>query len=509
MGTSLRNRIIIFFAILLVAFAFLAPTIWRDAFGDRWISRPISLGLDLSGGVHLVYEVETREAVTSRLQTTATAIRSYLREQRIAVTRARVNQANEIEISLLSDRLADDAQNRIGERFRELSFLRQTTSNGTATLHYGMPQAEAERIEREAMNQAVETLRNRVDQFGVAEPIIQRAGATRILLQMPGVQDVETVKQVVGSVARLDFRLLPTSPQSHTITLLDRFGGPVEVEDEVLMSGDAVDTARVEIIDGQVQVSLTLTSEGGSIFRRITTENRGRNLAIILDGVLYSSPVIRETITGGRASISGGFDMEEARNLAIVLRAGALPAPLHVLEERTVGPTLGAESIRKGVLAIIAGFIMVIIFMVVYYQKSGMIAVSTLIINIFLVMAALSAFGATLTLPGLAGLALTVGMAVDANVIIFERIREELENGSGRDSAVAAGFERALKAIIDANITTLLVGLILYYFGTGPIRGFAVTLSIGILTTLFCATFVARLGYDFFELKRRDGKLSI
>ncbi|MDC0359081.1 protein translocase subunit SecD [Oligoflexia bacterium] len=336
--------------------------------------------------------------------------------------------------------------------------------------------------------------------------MIQKVGNKRIILQMPGVSDIDSVKKVVGSVAKLEFRFVPTTETApFQVMLKDREGGQVAVEDEVRMTGEAVDDARVSIIDGQVEVSLTLTSEGGKTFRRITTEGVGRRLAIILDNTVYSSPVIREPISGGRASISGGFQLQEAKQLAVVLRAGALPAPLDILEERTVGPTLGKESIEKGVRAIFLGFILVIIFMMIYYKKCGVIAVSTLALNVLLVLGALSAFGATLTLPGLAGLALTIGMAVDANVIIFERIREELRNGSGRDAAVKAGFGHALTAIIDSNVTTLLAGLILYYFGTGPIRGFAVTLSIGILTTLYCATFVSRLAFDFFPLKGSKG----
>jgi preprotein translocase subunit SecD len=229
----------------------------------------------------------------------------------------------------------------------------------------------------------------------------------------------------------------------------------------------------------------------------------GRNLAIILDNIVYSSPVIREPIAGGRASISGGFTFEEARDVARVLRAGALPAPLNVMEERTVGPTLGQESIENGIKAILVGFIFITIFMILYYKKSGVVAVISLLLNLLLVLAALSAFGATLTLPGLVGLALTVGMAVDANVVIFERIRDEVRNGSSRDAAVAAGFEKAFSAIIDSNLTTLLTGFILYVFGTGPIRGFAVTLSIGVLTTLYCAIFAAKLAFDYLPLKGR------
>jgi protein-export membrane protein SecD len=272
------------------------------------------------------------------------------------------------------------------------------------------------------------------------------------------------------------------------------------------MTGDAVDDARVDFDqNGQVEVALRMTAAGADDFARITADNVGRQLAIVLDGVVYSAPVIRSAIAGGQASITGGFSTEEARRLKIVLKAGALPAPLEVLEERTVGPTLGFESVKKGLLAMAIGFVGIALFMVFYYAKSGLVAVFTLALNAFLMMGCLSLFGATLTLPGLAGLALTIGMAVDSNVIIFERIRDELRNGASRDLAVHTGFDKAFGAIFDSNITTLLAGAILYYFGTGPIRGFAVTLSVGIATTLFCAVFVARLCFDYFELKGKKG----
>jgi preprotein translocase subunit SecD len=275
------------------------------------------------------------------------------------------------------------------------------------------------------------------------------------------------------------------------------------------MTGDAVKTAFWSSPAGQVEVMLNLTPDGARTFGRITSENVGRNLAIILDGVVYSSPVIRDAITGGQASISGGFTVAEANELAIVLRAGALPAPLVVMEERTVGPSLGKESIEKGVFAILIGSLAVFLCMAVYYRKAGLVANGTLILNILFVVALLSAFGATLTLPGLAGLALTVGMAVDSNVIIFERIRDELRNGASRDAAVHGGFDKAYSAIFDSNLTTFLSAMILYYFGTGPVRGFAVTLSIGVITTVFCAVFVSRLAFDTWKLKSGERALSI
>lgn len=505
MGSDLQKRIIIFLAVLAVAVAFLLPTILREKFTIQWVSKPISLGLDLSGGVHILYEVQAREAVVGRLQSTANSIRADLRNEKIAVTKSRISEKNQLELTLLGEGLVDKAKKKIEEN-KDLTFIEKKTDNERPVLVYGINDQRIIRIEDEAVNQAVETLRNRVDQFGVSEPLIQRVGEKRILLQMPGVSDIEQVKSMVGKVAKLEFRLVPRGEGGESsIALKNREGNPVRVEDQVLMTGDAVDDARAETLNGQIEVLLSLTTDGGRAFSRLTTENVSRNLAIVLDGVVYSSPEIREPITGGSASISGGFTYEEASLLAKILRAGALPASLKILEERTVGPTLGKESIQKGILAITVGFASIIVFMLYYYRKAGMVAVGNLLLNLIYLMALLSAFGATLTLPGLAGLALTIGMAVDSNVIIFERIRDELRLGATRDAAVVAGFDKALSAIIDSNVTTLLAGLLLYYFGTGPIRGFAVTLCIGIATTIYCATVVSRLAFDYFSLRSKEG----
>lgn len=517
--SNTRNRLFIFLAVFVIALIFLFPTVKiafkklsgqevtaSDTVDSQWISKPISLGLDLSGGVHLVYQVETGEAVTNRQQVAANALRNSMRKEKIAVTRSVVNKGNQIEITLLSKRGLEKAKDIVLDSKKGLELVSEVPSGTGVKLTYGVNLQNVQAIKDTSVSQAIETLRARVDQFGVAEPLIQKVGNDRILLQMPGVQDIESVKKVVGKVAKLEFRLLPAAGSTEQVTLQDRDGTPVKVEDTVQMGGDAVDDARVSFDStGQIEVSLSLNADGARTFGSLTGSNVGRNLAIILDGVVYSSPVIREKIAGGRCSISGGFSVEEAKELAVVLRAGALPAPLTILEERTVGPSLGAESIRKGIMAILIGFGAILVFMAFYYKKSGLVASVILAINVVLVLAGLSAFGATLTLPGLAGLALTVGMAVDANVISFERIREEIRNGADRDAAVESGFSKALSAILDSNITTLLAGFVLYYFGTGPIRGFAVTLSIGVLTTIFCATFLSRLAFDMFQLKNKKG----
>jgi preprotein translocase subunit SecD len=493
---------------IVAAIGCLLPSIAGDSFTKEWPTKPLAMGLDISGGVHLVYGVQSGEAVKSRLQSMLTGVRAKLREKKIAVASGKVGADNSIRVGLLSDLSVEQAKAAVADLSADLAFSEVSNDEGRPTLVWAVSQNTREKIEREAIEQAVETLRNRVDQFGVAEPLIQRSGDRRIILQMPGVSDVNAVKKVVGSVAKLEFRLVPKgrAEDAGTVTLKDQQGQPYVVEDPALMTGDAVDDARVNFDqNGQVEVSLRMTSAGADDFARITSENVGRQLAIVLDGVVYSAPVIRSAITGGQASITGGFSTEEARRLKIVLKAGALPAPLEVLEERAVGATLGLESVKKGIMAMAIGFVGIALFMVFYYAKSGLVAVFTLALNAFLMIACLSLFGATLTLPGLAGLALTIGMAVDSNVIIFERIRDELRDGVSRDLAVHSGFDKAFGAIFDSNITTLLAGGILYYFGTGPIRGFAVTLSVGIATTLFCAVFVARLCFDYFELKGKKG----
>jgi preprotein translocase subunit SecD len=508
MGRDIVQRALIVGLVTAAAVLSLLPTVVRDSFTEKWFTKPMALGLDISGGVHLVYQVKAAEAVKSRLQSTLSGIRAELRARKIAVTRSSVQSDNTLQVTLLSESSVEPARAIVSEKFNELSFLRAENDGGQQRLVFGYSPQMVAIIEKDAVEQAIETLRSRVDTFGVAEPLIQRSGEDRIILQMPGVSDVEAVKRIVGNVAKLEFRLVPTGASSAvgTLSLRGKSGETVVVEDQAMMTGDAVSDARVNIDQkGEVQVSLKLTPTGGQTFARITSENVGRQLAIVLNGVVTSSPVIREPITDGNASISGGFTMDEAKELKIVLKSGALPAPLEILEERTVGPTLGLESVKKGLIAMAIGFGTISLFMVVYYLKSGAVAVGTLVLNAILMMGCLSLFGATLTLPGLAGLALTIGMAVDSNVIIFERIRDEIRNGASRDLAVHTGFDKAFGAIFDSNLTTLLAGGILYYFGTGAIRGFAVTLSVGIATTLFCAVYVARLCFDYFELKGKQG----
>lgn len=510
MARDIQQRTLVVAVAVGAAVLTLLPTILQEKFTQKWFTKPIALGLDISGGVHLVYNVKASEAVTSRLQTTLQSVRADLRAKKIAVAQSNIGSDNSLNFTLASDLSLEEAKKVVTDKAPELTLSNTQIDAGRPRLTYTFSQKAAKEIEVEAVEQAVENLRSRVDQFGVTEPLIQRSGETRIILQMPGVSDVNAVKRVVGRLAKLEFRLVPRGTStSGTTVLKGKDGESFIVEDQILMGGDSVADARVDFDgQGQVEVLLKLSSAGAQTFARITSENVGRQLAVVLDGIVVVAPTIKSAITDGNASISGGFTMDEAKDVKVALKAGALPAPLEVLEERTVGPTLGRESIKSGILAMAVGFVSISLFMIVYYLKSGVVAVVTLLLNAILMVGCLSLFGATLTLPGLAGLALTIGMAVDSNVIIFERIRDELRNGAGRNAAVAAGFDKAFGAIFDANVTTALAGVVLYVFGTGPIRGFAVTLSIGVVTTVFCAVYVARLLFDRFELAGKD-KLSI
>jgi preprotein translocase subunit SecD len=381
-----------------------------------------------------------------------------------------------------------------------------------------------------AVDQSLETIRNRIDQFGVSEPIIQRQGQQDILVQLPGIQDPDRAKQIIGKTALLEFKLVDDNADVESAVrsgpppgrqILYGYGESGEagmgaktayvLESRTLMTGEYISDARVRP-STQLQgpyVELILNPSGARLFEQITGENVRRRLAIVLDNRVYSAPVIQERIGGGRASITGSFDIKEARDLAIILRAGALPAPVEIVEERTVGPSLGQDSIKQGINSFIVGGVLVVIFMIAYYKGAGLVAVVALLFNVLFLFSILAGFQAVLTLPGIAGIVLTIGMAVDANVLINERIREELRAGRAPRSAVEAGYRNALPAILDSNVTTFLSGVILFQFGTGPIKGFAVTLCVGILTTVITAVYLTRVYYDFRINSRRLARVSI
>jgi preprotein translocase subunit SecD len=382
-----------------------------------------------------------------------------------------------------------------------------------------------QRLRNSAIDQSLETIRNRVDEFGVSEPTIQREGRDRILIQLPGLKDPKRAIELIGKTARLDFKLVDDES-----SLESALQGDMPMDDEilyqknsvtgqkeplllkkrVLLTGDTISDARVSYDQFQNPfVSLTFDSRGARIFEQVTGKYVKKRLAIVLDGTVYSAPVIQDRIAGGRAQITGRFSLDEAKDLAIVLRAGALPAPVTIMENRTVGPSLGQDSIEKGFKSIVIGGIFVVVFMIFYYRLSGILATVALMLNLFIIMAALSGLNAALTLPGIAGIILTIGMAVDANVIIFERIREELRSGKTVLSAVDGGYSKAFSTILDANVTTLIAAFVLFQFGTGPVKGFAVTLCLGIIASMFTAIFVTRLIFDLVLRRREVTALSI
>ncbi len=514
MTDSDKKRLYTVLGLFFLAIAALAPGFFPGKMPSWWPSDKINLGLDLKGGSYFVLDVQTAEAVKSQLNSIAVQAKRDLRKEKAGVVRVKQTGELGLAVTLVRDGGIPKVQKYFQENYPTLRRGQDSKSGRRTTMNYTMPADKAGTIESDSVDSAIETIRNRIDQTGVREPTIQKSGASRIIVQLPDVTNIDAIKSTIGSVAKLDFMLVanPGDPGgAATVTKKFRGGGEVQLEDEILMSGDVIKNANVSFSPdtNETEVTLRLNSVGARLFDSITADNVGRRLAIVLDGVVQSSPNINERISGGTASITGGFTADEARELAIVLRSGALPAPLEFLEERTVGASLGEDSIRKGVLSMLAGVGLVIIFIIIYYRKAGMLAVASLLINLTFLLALLALLQATLTLPGIAGLILTVGMAVDANVIIFERIREELRAGATPAGAVEGGFSKAHWTIMDANITTFLTGLVLYWLGTGPIKGFAVTLCLGILTSVFSALVVSYAFFRAFKVRDSQGELSI
>jgi preprotein translocase subunit SecD len=365
------------------------------------------------------------------------------------------------------------------------------------------------------VEQALKIIRNRIDQFGVAEPTIQKQGSSQIVVQLPGIQDPQRAKELIGRTAQLEFRLVTEQPGPAVESLPGKgdAGGrdTYLVEKRALLTGDSVVNASVRpgsAMEGMA-VDFQFDARGAQVFGEVTRSNIGRQLAIVLDNHVESAPVIRDAITGGRGQITGNFNLASAQDLANVLRHGALPAPLKLIEERTVGPSLGRDSIQSGTVSFIVGSALVWLFMVLYYRGGGLITDLGLLLNVLLLLGAYAAFGFTLTLPGIAGIVLTVGMAVDANILILERMREELRLGKSARGAIQSGYDRAWSAILDSNVTLFLSGVILFQFGTGPVRGFAVTLCLGIVTTLITSVFATRVVYDWLVSRRHLATISV
>lgn len=513
----------------------LAPTTpeWLRSFG----AEPMKLGLDLAGGVHFLLEVDTQTAVAKRLQSTVTEMKSQLRKAKVRYQSVSLNEENVITASFKTAELRDSANAEIRSEYPTL--VRESEDqNGRFIITMQMSEQAIREIEDYAVSQNLTTLRNRVNELGVSEPIVQRQGRNRVVVELPGVQDTAEAKRIIGKTANLEFRL--EAKPSELVTRKESFPfrnemdqrrwGNSFLEKKLIISGDQVADAKSSF-DGetsQPQVNITLDSSGGTKMHRATRSNVGRRMGVlfieyktrmdyvvneqgeqeaiptqIVEKKIISLATIQSAL-GIQFRITGLDNTAEASELALLLRAGALAAPMYFVEERTIGPSLGAENIEVGVKSVQIGLAIVLVFMLFYYRVFGFAANIALSLNLVLLLACMSMMGATLTLPGIAGIVLTVGMAVDANVLIFSRIREELADGLPPHSAINSGFDRAFTTILDANITTLIVAVILYSIGSGPVQGFAVTLSIGILTSMFTAIVGTRALVNLIYGRRRN-----
>lgn len=542
------GRLLLLASVVVLSVIFFIPTYQPFYQGlPDWLkkvmpSKGITLGLDLQGGIHLVMEVDEDRAVEIAVDRSVASLQDLLVEKKISVESVARTGPAQVTIQFQNAELKEQIQKLVDD----YPTFSETASAGSANrLVWELRDVEARRIKDSAINQALETIRNRIDQFGVSEPIVQRQGLKQIVVQLPGVKEPKRARDLIKETALLEFKMLdednqskldlpgripkdkeeevlkqaeaklPAGDQILFERVVDKDTGreyriPYLVKKRVMLTGDVLSDARVSI--GQFNdpyVSIEFDGKGGREFERITGDNIKKRMAVVLDNTIYSAPVIQDRITGGRAQITGTFSMQEANDLAIVLRAGALPAPLKIIQDLTVGPSLGKDSIEKGVQATLFAGAMVVIFMIVYYRLSGVIADFALVLNLLCLIGALSALNATLTLPGIAGIVLTIGMGVDSNVLIFERIREELRSGKAVRLAVDGGYDKALLTIVDSHVTTLITGVALFLFGTGPIKGFAVTLCLGIGINLFTALIGTKVIFDLLNQRQKVGQLSI
>jgi preprotein translocase subunit SecD len=518
---SVGYRALVLAALSVAAAVIVLPTFVHPA--PKWWpwQRSVRLGLDLQGGTHLLYQVQIEQAIDNSIDRLAREVEREVRDAGVgAFTAERVERA--IHVRLANRERRTDARKWVQDRFPNLT-VQESAGADAPDLALELNQRELLRIRDGVVEQALNVMRNRIDEFGVVEPTLQVQGDDEIVVQLPGIQDPQRAKDLIGRTAVLEFKFIAEGPQAGT---LESPGAGVQVlsgerescptgkclvERRPIMTGDVLTDARVQpggSLEGPT-VDFVLDAQGARTFGDATTAKVGRQLAIVLDGHVQSAPVIREPITGGRGQISGRFTFEEAQDLANVLRNGALPAPLKLMEERTVGPSLGKDSIRQGTMSLMVGSVLVWAFMAIYYRGGGIITDLALLLNVLLLVGAFALFGFTLTLPGIAGLVLTVGMAVDANILILERMREELRLGKNARAAIEAGYDRAWSAILDSNVTLFLSGLIMFQFGSGPVRGFAVTMCVGIATTLVTSVFATRVMYDWLVSQRRLATVSV
>ena len=469
---------------------------------------PMYLGLDLRGGVHFLLQVDMKAALNKAADRYTTDIRSLMREKKVIYSGVG-REGSSVVLRFKDSAERSKARFEIEKAFPDLQVREQDAAGGDLRLVAGLSPPAQTRIQESAVQQNITILRNRVNELGVAEPIIQQAGTDRVVVQLPGVQDTARAKDILGRTATLEIRMVNEDPGALEAAvggsvpfgsdlLTDRNGQPILVQKQVVLTGDRISDAQsgFDPQSGEPAVHVDLDPTGARIFKEVTRDNVGKRMAILLiekgKSEVITAPVIREEIGGGRVQISGRMSSREANDIALLMRAGALAAPMEIIEERTVGPSLGKENIAKGFDSVKYGFVVLAVFICAYYMLMGVISTIALVINLMLLIAILSMLQATLTLPGMAAIALTLGMAIDANVLINERIREELRWGSTPHAAIQAGYERAWGTILDSNVTTMIAGIALFAFGTGPVKGFAVVHVLGILTSMFSAVFISR-----------------
>jgi preprotein translocase subunit SecD len=484
---------------------------------------PMYLGLDLRGGVHFLLEVDMKAAITKRLDGVATELRTQMRDRSIrhgGIAR----EGNAVVVRFRDAEALDKAERLIKDTQADFD-VATTADGGESKMRMTLKPEALRRTQEAAVRQNITTLHNRINELGVAEPVIQQQGAERIVVQLPGVQDTAKAKDILGRTASLEVRMVDDSADLNaalagnvpfgTELYTERGGSPLLVKKQVVLTGDRLTDAQAGF-DGQTgepAVHLTLDGAGARIFQQVTRENVGKRMAILLiekgKGEVVTAPVIRQEIGGGRVQISGRMTTTEANDVALLLRAGSLAAPMEIIEERTIGPSLGADNIRKGFYSTLYGFLAIAVFMCLYYSVFGVVSVIALAVNVLLLVALLSMLQATLTLPGIAAIALALGMAIDANVLINERIREEVRNGATPQAAINTGYERAFGTILDSNVTSLIAGVALLIFGSGPVRGFAVVHCLGIVTSMFSSVMVSRALVNLIYGGRKVKKLAI
>src|SRR5210317_1208651 len=556
MNKTLKWKIALLIFIVFIAGVILAPSVYEGT--PKWISKYVApeglnLGLDLQGGMHLVLKVDLEKAVENTLDLAASDLKEGLSEKKITAVRTNSGDPHKVIFPLPNTGVLETVKELVAEDFPNLNIDIQAEEGSFPRIFLSLTSEEVDFIKKNAVTQSLEIIRNRIDQFGVAEPVIIRQGLDEIVVQLPGVKDSKRALNLIGRTAQLEFKMLneesaldpwqlisqaqssgkwqmgesrkklnlalqnqlPVGSEIYFEKQVDAETGketktPLLIKSQVMMTGEMVKNAQVRVGGNfnEPYVGLDLTGRGGKIFGQVTEKNVGKRFAIILDEVVRSAPVIREKILGGSAQISGNFTYEEATDLAIVLRVGALPAPVEIIQNLTVGASLGQDSIDRGLMSGLLGTVLVLVFMMLYYRLSGVIANLGLVLNIFLLFAGLAMLSATLTLPGIAGIILSIGMAVDANVLIFERMREEFALGKSVKSGVDGGFDKAFWSIVDSQVTTLITALALFMFGTGPIKGFAITLSLGIIFNLFASLFYSRTVFDLLNAVKPMKKLT-